>query len=303
MTGGVSGTEEPPVSVAGGVGGGVTTEGTTLPGGSAEYGTTGTSYPPTGGSPGSTGSTGSTSEQAAESGKHVAGVAREQASGVTSEARQQTRKLMDQAGGEVRSQAQSQQQRLAGSLRSIGQELSSMSDGTVQPGQSGPATQMTRQLSQYTHQAAEWLEQREPGEILDEVRRFARRRPGTFLAIAAVGGLVAGRLTRGLAASGQNGSGGRGQSNGWTGNGSGYGAGYGTGAAYGTEPGYGSEAGYGSGYTDPAYGSGTGAVTDPGYRAGMPERTATVPTATPTGTPTGTPTAMPAGLDRDEPLP
>ena len=294
MTGGVSGTEEPPVSVAGGVGGAVTTEGTMTPTGGADHGTTSTTYPTTGGTAGAPGATtpGSTTEQAAESGKHVAGVAKEQASSVTSEARQQTRRLMDQAGGEMRSQAQSQQQRLAGSLRSIGQELSSMTDGTQQPGQSGPATQMTRQLSQYTQHAADWLENREPGEVLNEVRRFARRRPGTFLAIAAVGGLVAGRLTRGLAAAGQNSSG-SGQPNGWTGSGSGYGSrsGYGTGAAYGTEPGYAGEAGYGSGYTDPAYGSGAGAVTDPGYRAGTPERTAAVPTATP------------AGIDRDEPLP
>ena len=36
--------------------------------------------------------------------------------------------------------------------------------------------------------------------FLDEVKRYARRRPGTFLAGAAVLGLVAGRLTRGVVA-------------------------------------------------------------------------------------------------------
>ena len=48
------------------------------------------------------------------------------------------------------------------------------------------------------HGAASWLEQREPADLLDEVRNFARRRPGTFLIGAAVAGLAAGRLTRGL---------------------------------------------------------------------------------------------------------
>lgn len=42
------------------------------------------------------------------------------------------------------------------------------------------------------------LETKEPADLLNDVRRFAARRPGTFLAIAAGVGLVAGRLTRGL---------------------------------------------------------------------------------------------------------
>jgi hypothetical protein len=44
---------------------------------------------------------------------------------------------------------------------------------------------------------AGWLEQREPGELLDEVRALARRKPGTFLLGALAAGVVAGRLTRG----------------------------------------------------------------------------------------------------------
>jgi hypothetical protein len=38
--------------------------------------------------------------------------------------------------------------------------------------------------------------------LLDEVRGFARRKPGTFLLVAAAAGVVAGRLTRALAAGG-----------------------------------------------------------------------------------------------------
>jgi hypothetical protein len=43
-----------------------------------------------------------------------------------------------------------------------------------------------------------WLDSHGPDEVLDEVRSFARRRPGTFLLIAAGAGVVLGRLTRGL---------------------------------------------------------------------------------------------------------
>jgi hypothetical protein len=54
---------------------------------------------------------------------------------------------------------------------------------------------------------ADWLEHREPGDLLDEVRRFARRRPGTFLVGAAVAGALVGRLTRGVVAQQQEKSG------------------------------------------------------------------------------------------------
>ena len=47
------------------------------------------------------------------------------------------------------------------------------------------------------HDLAGWLDQRDPGELLDEVRGIARRKPGTFLLGALAAGVVAGRLTRG----------------------------------------------------------------------------------------------------------
>ena len=39
---------------------------------------------------------------------------------------------------------------------------------------------------------------RKPGQVVDEMQSFARRRPAVFLVLAAGAGLVAGRLTRGL---------------------------------------------------------------------------------------------------------
>src|SRR6185312_16754235 len=50
------------------------------------------------------------------------------------------------------------------------------------------------------HQFAGWLEQRDPGSVLDEVRDFARQRPLAFLGIALGAGVVTGRLVRGLSA-------------------------------------------------------------------------------------------------------
>jgi hypothetical protein len=79
-------------------------------------------------------------------------------------------------------------------------------------GQSGVATEVAHQAAERIHGAASWLEQREPGDLLQAVRDFARRRPGVFLAGAVAAGLAAGRLTRGMtdaARSGSQGSGGQ----------------------------------------------------------------------------------------------
>jgi ElaB/YqjD/DUF883 family membrane-anchored ribosome-binding protein len=134
---------------------------------------------------------------ARDAGKHVAGVAGEQAGQVASEATHQVKQLVHQAKGELTEQAATQQQRVASGLRSLSKELGTMAQGSEQ---SGMATDLVHQASERTNAVASWLEQREPGHVLDEVTRFARQRPGTFLALAAGAGLLVGRLGRGLKA-------------------------------------------------------------------------------------------------------
>ena len=131
---------------------------------------------------------------AADAGKHVAGVAKEQASGVAAETSKQAKDLLSQTRTEVQSQAATQQDRIAASIRSLSSELGSMAHGSDQ---SGTATDLIRQASARADDIAAWLEQRDPGALVQEVTAFARRRPGAFLAIAAGAGLLAGRLTRG----------------------------------------------------------------------------------------------------------
>jgi hypothetical protein len=62
------------------------------------------------------------------------------------------------------------------------------------------ATDLARQAADKARQAAGWLGDRDPGSLLDEVRSFARKKPGTYLALALGAGVLAGRLTRGLTA-------------------------------------------------------------------------------------------------------
>jgi hypothetical protein len=62
---------------------------------------------------------------------------------------------------------------------------------------SGPATQLVQQVADRAKSLATHLDDREPRELLDDVRRFARQRPGTFLVGALAAGVVVGRLARG----------------------------------------------------------------------------------------------------------
>lgn len=136
-------------------------------------------------------------QDAKEGGQQVAQTAADEARKVVATAQDQARDLLQQTGSELGDQAKSQQQRLAGGLRSLSEELDAMAQGSEG---SGMATNLVSQGSDRTRSLADWLEHNEPGAVLDEVRSFARRRPGTFVALAAGVGLLAGRLTRGLTA-------------------------------------------------------------------------------------------------------
>lgn len=134
---------------------------------------------------------------AAEGGGQVLRTAAEQGRQVAGEAGDRARELYGAARDELRGQVGGQQRRAAGGLRSVSEELRSMAE---QGGGSGAATELARRASGTIDQFAGWLESREPGAVLDEVKRYARQHPGAFLAGAALLGVVAGRLTRGLTA-------------------------------------------------------------------------------------------------------
>lgn len=136
----------------------------------------------------------SVGQGAAEAGQQVAATAKDQAQNVIAEAGGQAKDLLAQARTELTEQAGAQQQRLASGLRALGEELHSMTQHSEQP---GVATDLARQASTRSHDLASWLDSREPGQLVQEVRGFARQRPGAFLLLAAGAGVLAGRLTRG----------------------------------------------------------------------------------------------------------
>ena len=130
-----------------------------------------------------------------QAGKHVAEVAREQASGVAAETSRQGRDLLQQAQSQLAEQAAHGQQRVAKQLLLLSDELRSMADHS---GDGGMAADLAHQVASRIRDAGQWLDDRQPAQVVNEIQSFAGRRPAAFLALAAGAGLVAGRLTRGL---------------------------------------------------------------------------------------------------------
>jgi hypothetical protein len=127
----------------------------------------------------------------------VKDVAKSEATNVAEEAKYHARNLMDQTRSELRGQASNQQSALAEKLHGWASELGSMAS---KADESGPMTDLAQEASRRVGEISHWLDNHEPADLLDEVKRFARRRPVAFLAIAAAAGVVAGRVTRGAVA-------------------------------------------------------------------------------------------------------
>ena len=134
---------------------------------------------------------------ATDEGRHVAGVAKDEAHHVASEAATQARhvaqEVLRDVSGQMSEQSRTQQDRLSTTLRSLGDDLEKM----AAQADTGLAGDLAREVADRARSASQHLEGREPAELLDDVRRFARQRPGTFLIGALGAGVVAGRLLRG----------------------------------------------------------------------------------------------------------
>lgn len=138
-----------------------------------------------------------TADTTAQETKHVAGVAQQEAGKVAAEAKDQLRGLLGDATSQVDEQSRAQKSKLTQTLRTFGDDL----DGMAQQQEgSGPAHQLVQQVAQQAKGLASHLDDRDPQDLLEDVRTFARRRPGTFLLGAVVAGVVVGRLTRGAKA-------------------------------------------------------------------------------------------------------
>jgi hypothetical protein len=135
-----------------------------------------------------------TAATAADQGKHLGGVAAEEAQNVAGDVAEQLRSLLDDTVQQVSEQSSVQRDRLVELLKGLSHDLHQMADAS---NGSGLAGQLVRGGAERAQAVSSRLDGREPSELVDEVRSFARRKPGVFLAGALVAGVVAGRFARG----------------------------------------------------------------------------------------------------------
>ena len=130
----------------------------------------------------------STTDQA----KHVATVATDEVKQVAGDVREQARGLLDETKNQVQDQSRAQRDRVVETLRTFGDDLDNMAEQ-----RGGLASDAAREVAQRARAISQRLDGREPAELLEDLRSFARRRPAVFLAGAAISGVVVGRLLRG----------------------------------------------------------------------------------------------------------
>jgi hypothetical protein len=192
----------------------------------------------------------------------VASTAKDQALDVAQEAQRQARDLFGEFRGQLQQQTQQQRDRLVELVREFQDELQNMVEAG---GRSGTASEVVRQVADRLSGVRSYLEG--GANPVDDVRRFARRRPGAFLLLAATAGVLAGRATRGAAAARkQDQAGGRHAIDA----GDGYTTGtYSTGYSSGTSAGYaaGATGSYGTG-TATGLGAGVASTTGTDYGTG-----------------------------------
>jgi hypothetical protein len=123
----------------------------------------------------------------------VAGTAKEQAGKVTSEVRAHAQDLLGQTTDQVGAQADEQTHRLADNLRTLSGHFEAMAS-SGEPGST--AHTVVDEASRRTGELSSYLDAHQFGEIVNDLKRFARRRPGAFILGSAVAGLVVGRLGR-----------------------------------------------------------------------------------------------------------
>ncbi|MER5550471.1 hypothetical protein ABT001_02060 [Streptomyces sp. NPDC002793] len=140
-----------------------------------------------------------------EKASDVAGATKERAGDVSAEAKSQVQDVAGELRDQLQDQAESQTRRLAQGVRALADELGTMGESGAPD---SPATKAVRQVADRGHGIAERLDDGGPQGVVSDLQAFARRRPGVFLAGAALAGFATARLAKGAksAGSGANGS-------------------------------------------------------------------------------------------------
>lgn len=119
---------------------------------------------------------------------------RQEVSEITSELRQRARGLVDDTRSQLRDKADSQTTSIADRLGGFAAELQALANG--HPEQAETVRRYIDHAGSAVADVAGQLRTKNFAGLVQDVQRFARRRPGTFLATSVAAGFVAGRLVR-----------------------------------------------------------------------------------------------------------
>lgn len=126
--------------------------------------------------------------------KRVASEAADKARSVAGEAKQQISGLVQQARDELQMQSRDRSRQAAGGLRTLSDQLHALTEGRT--ADAGPLAGYVTDARDQVASFASRLEDRGIEGVVDDISRFARRRPGMFLIAAAGAGFLVGRLVR-----------------------------------------------------------------------------------------------------------
>lgn len=130
----------------------------------------------------------------------VARTGQQAAGQVAGEAKERASDLLGQTRTQLREQAETQRTTAVQALQDLGQQLSAMTDNAKSDDAKGSAVDAVITARDRISDVADWLDRRDADEVLEDVRKFGRQRPGAFLLTAVLAGVAAGRLTRGVVA-------------------------------------------------------------------------------------------------------
>ncbi len=144
-------------------------------------------------------------DDAKRAASNVADVTKDKAADVKQSAATEARSVVDdakdQAAGvlgttrsELKDRAAEQTKTLSSTLQDIGQQLGGMADGSDDP--KSQMAQLAKAAADTLDQKAQQLDQGGFDGLVDDVKRFARNRPGAFVLGSVAAGFAIGRLAK-----------------------------------------------------------------------------------------------------------
>ena len=123
----------------------------------------------------------------------VAVVAGSEARAVVDEAKERAHDMLAETRDKFRAEADTQSRRVVAAMRDVGGQLDAMARGQAAQGW---VPELSRRAAGTLSKTANQIEERGPEAALVDLKNFARRRPGMFLAGAVGVGFVVGRAIR-----------------------------------------------------------------------------------------------------------